>query len=63
MKMILDLDHVVREMKLSMESFTEWKAANLEQTEEGGGSVRWSALEEGGFLDHAYKSSPDLKTG
>lgn len=63
MKMILDLDQVVREMNLSTEAFEKWKAANLKQAQDDGGSVRWPALEESGFLDNKHSVSPDLKIG
>jgi hypothetical protein len=62
MKIILDVDQVVREMNLSSEVFAKWKAANLDQNQEGGNS-RWPALEESGFLDLTYPVSTDLKTG
>jgi hypothetical protein len=63
MRVILDIDQVVREMKLSTEALVKWKAANLEQVQEGGASSKWPALEESGFLDKSYSSSTDLKTG
>lgn len=60
MRIILDVDQIVREMNLSEEAFGKWKTANLDRTQEGG-DVRWSALEESGFLDKGYTS--DLKIG
>ncbi|WP_438447716.1 hypothetical protein [Gorillibacterium sp. sgz5001074] len=60
MKIILDVDHIVREMRVSEEAFTKWKAANLEPFQEGGGG-RWTALEELTLKSSNY--SNDLKTG
>lgn len=61
MRMILDLEQIVRAMNISEESFAAWKAANLDQHQDGG--VRWHALEESGFLDQSPMGNQDLKTG
>jgi hypothetical protein len=60
MKMILDLEHVIRELGLSQESYAQWKAANLDNVS-AGGSGSWSALEDSGFLNKAFHR--DLKIG
>lgn len=60
MKIILDLDQIVREMGIPEEAYVKWKAANLDQSQEGGG-VRWTALEDSGLLEKSF--SKDLKTG
>lgn len=59
MKIILDLDQVVRDMNLPADAFEKWKAANLDSQE--GGEVRWIAREDISLLGNTY--SEDLKTG
>lgn len=62
MKMILDLDHIVRELGISQDAFAQWKAANLESTS-ANGSASWPDLEESGFHGKAYSKAADLMTG
>jgi hypothetical protein len=62
MKLILDIDHVVREMNISSEVYARWKAASLDSSLDGGGA-RWKALEDSGFMERSYSKSHDLKIG
>lgn len=62
MKMILDLNHVVRELGLSEESFAHWKAANLDNVS-ASGSASWSGLEDSSFMNKGYHKAGDLKIG
>lgn len=62
MKMILDLDHVVRELGISQDAYAQWKAANLEDVP-ASGSASWSVLEESGFHGKSYANAADLMTG
>lgn len=61
MKMILDLDHIVRELGISQDAFAQWKAANLESAS-ASGSASWPELEDSGFNGRSY-SKADLMTG
>ncbi len=62
MKMILDLDHIVRELGISKDAFAQWKAANLDCAS-ASGSASWSELEESGFTGKSYSKAADLMTG
>ncbi len=62
MKMILDLDHIVRELGISQDAFSQWKTANLESAS-ASGSAAWSVLEESGFNGKSYSKAADLMTG
>lgn len=62
MKMILDLDHIVRELGISHDAFAQWKAANLEDVS-ASGSASWSVLEESGFNGKSFSKPADLMTG